>query len=195
MADLNIATENSPVNVRSSETHGYKSCNTVQRNSILLSSTGGNTSTNTSGNFAALRQRRQSSSTNAFPRGIYERRFIRYENTYRMEPDDDHKLDLFRIRCLATSVIETAIAGYTYDPNQAKHFAVALADLIRSQMKQLPFPRYKIMTQVCIGQKRGQNLRIVSRCIWDLKQDRHITITKETADAYVMVTIFFIYTE
>ncbi|CAF1240109.1 unnamed protein product [Rotaria sp. Silwood1] len=194
MADMSIVTENFPADVRSSEAPGYKSRNTGQRNSILISSIGGNTGTNTSGNFAALRQRRQSSS-NSFPRAVNERRFIRYENTYRMEPDEDHKVDLVRIRRVATSVIETTIAGYKYDANQAKQFAVALADLIRSQMKQLPFPRYKIMTQVCIGQKRGQDLRIASRCIWDLKQDRHITITKETADAYVTVAIFFIYTE
>ncbi|CAF1262293.1 unnamed protein product [Rotaria sordida] len=194
MTDLNIAIENSSADVRSSETHGYKSRNTLQRNSILISNTGGNTGTNTSRNFAALRQHRQSSS-NSFSRSVHERRFIRYENTYRMEPDDEHKVDLVRIRHVTTSVIETVIAGYKYDANQAQQFAVALADLIRNQMKQLPFPRYKIVTQVCIGEKKGQDLRITSRCIWSRKQDCHITITKETPDVYVTVTIFFINTE
>jgi hypothetical protein len=92
-------------------------------------------------------------------------------------------------------VIETAIADYKYDANQAKQFSVALAERVRNHMKQLPFPRYKIVIQVSIGQKKGQDLRITSRCIWDVQWDRHITITKETSDAYVTVTLFYIYTE
>ncbi|CAF3311025.1 unnamed protein product [Rotaria socialis] len=194
MADSNINIELSPNEVRNLETHGYKSRNTSQRNSILISNSGANLGVNTSGNNASLRVRRESS-INSFARAAYERRFIRYENTYQMEPDDEHRIDLVRIRRVATSIIETAIAGYKYDGSQATVFTMALADRIRSQMKQLPFSRYKIITQVCIGQKRGQDLRIASRCVWDSKQDRHITITKESSDAYVTATIFFIYSE
>lgn len=184
MADLNTVIEDFSGEKRNSKTRII-----LPRSSILYSGGGLN-----SGYNSGTRPRCQSSRNSSF-RGGYDRRFIRYENTYRMEPNDEYKLDLVRVRRVATSAMETAIAGYKYDANQAKQFSATLAERIRSQMKQLPFPRYKIVTQVCISQKNGQDLRITSRCIWDLRWDRHLTITKETSDAYVTVTIFFIYTE
>jgi hypothetical protein len=194
MADLNTVTEDPPAEARNTERRTSITRMTLPRNSILMSSGGANINANSSGNNSAVRSRRQSSRS-SIPRLGLDRRFIRYENTYHLEPNDDYKADLIRIRRVATSVIETAISGYKYDPNQGKQFSLTLAERIRSQMKQLPYHRYKIITLVCIGQKRGQDLRVASRCIWDVKWDRHITITKETADAYVTVTIFWIYTE
>jgi hypothetical protein len=186
MADLNASTEEPSAETHNTEKFASKTRVHLPRNSIFITHGGINLS---------VRTRRQSSRRTSSHRGGFDRHLIRYENTYRMAPDDDHKVDLVRIRRIATGVIETAIADYKYDANQAKQFSVALAERVRNHMKQLPFPRYKIVTQVSIGQKKGQDLRITSRCIWDVQWDRHITITKETSDAYVTVTLFYIYTE
>ena len=166
-----------------------KTRNHLSRNSILITS-----GRIDSGSHSGVRQRSQSS-RNSHYYGKHDRRFIRYENTYRMEPADDDKLDLPRARRVANSVIEASIAGYSYDANPAKQFSIVLAERIRNQMKQLSFSRYKIITQVSIGQNMGQDLRMVSRCLWDLRWDNHLTIIKESSAAYVIVTIFFIYTE
>lgn len=193
MADLNPVVEELSGDISSSEKRSSKPRVSLPRNS-------GGPSTGSSGNAtgssatATARVRRQSSRT-SIPRAGYDRRLIRYENTYRMEPDDDHKVDLVRLRRVATSVIETAISGYKYDPKQGKQFSLGLAERVRSQIKQLPFHRYKMVVQVTIGEKKGQDLRVASRCMWDVKWDRHLTITKETQDAYVTVTIFLVYTE
>lgn len=187
MADLNTvvedATESSPVNRKS------KPRVSAPRTSLLPTSV-----TGIGGSLAASRGRRQSSRT-SIPRAGLDPRLIRYENTYRMEPDDDHRVDIARLRRVATSVIDTAVSTYKYDPKQGEEFACALADRVRAQIKQLPFSRYKIIVQVVIGQKRDQDLRVTSRCIWDVKFDRHFTISKETNDAYVTVTMFLVYTE
>ncbi|CAF0877805.1 unnamed protein product [Rotaria sp. Silwood1] len=193
MADLNTVAEETPVDPSSSEKRSSKPRVSVPRNSILIGTSGAGTS-GFGATAAGARARRQSSRA-SIPRAGFDRRLIRYENTYRMEPDDDHKADIARLRRVATSVIETAISGYKYDPNQGKQFSLALAERVRNQIKQLPFQRYKIVVQVSIGEKKGQDLRVASRCIWDLKWDRHLTISKETSDAYVTVTIFLVYTE
>ena len=190
MADLNTVVEDSSTEARIAERRSSKVRNILPRNSILLTSSGGLNSGYNSGS----RQRRQSSRNSSYRPG-YDRRLIRYENTYRMEPNDNHKLDLARVRRVATSVLESAITGYKYDANLAKQFSMTLADRLRGQIKQMPFPRYKIVVLVSIGQKTGQDLRIISRCVWDAKLDRHFTITKETSDAYVTVTICYVYTE
>ncbi|CAF0827544.1 unnamed protein product [Didymodactylos carnosus] len=139
------------------------------------------------------RNRRQSS-MNSIPRN-FDRRFIRYENTFRMEPDDDRRIDIAKVKRIGNMVVDSAIKGYQYDPNNAKMFTSRLSEQIRNQMKQLPANRFKFITHVCLGQKKNQDLRVASRCLWDLKCDRHITITKETKDYYVTITIFCVYSE
>jgi hypothetical protein len=191
MADINAVVEDTPVEAPNVEKRSSKSRFSIPRTSIMTGNAGGNM---TGGNITGGRARRQSSRT-SIPRAGFDRRLIRYENTYQMEPDAEHKVDIARLRRVATSVVETAISGYKYDANQGKTFSLALAERVRSQIKQLPFPRYKVVVHVSIGQKKGQDLRVVSRCMWDLKWDRHITISKETKDAYVSVTIFLVYTE
>ena len=147
-----------------------------------------------SGNHSGVRPRSQSSRSPPY-HSKHDRRLLRYENTYRMEPNGNSKLDLARARCLIKNVLELSIAGYNYDADHAKQFSIILAERIRHQLKQLSLLCYKIVTQVSIGQKKGQGLFMTSQCLWDTRWDNYITITKETASAYVTVTVFFIYTE
>ena len=193
MSDLNPVMEDSSAEASMPEKRISKPRVSVPRNSLLMGSVGANAAAAVGG-AAGARGRRQSSRT-SIPRAGLDRRLIRYENTFRMDPNDENRVDLARLRRVAGSVIETAIGGYKYDPNQGKQFSLTLADRVRSQIKQLPFARHKAVVQVVLGQKKGQDLRVASRCIWDLKVDRHITITKETNEAFVSVTIFLVYTE
>jgi tctex1 domain-containing protein 2 len=198
MGDLNPVMEDTSAEVVVPGKRTSKPRVSVPRTSLLTSSIAaaptGPAAAVTGAAAAAARARRQSSRT-SIPRAGLDRRLIRYENTYRMDPNDENRVDLARLRRVASSVIETAIAGYKYDASQGKQFSLTLADRVRSQIKQLPFSRHKAVVQVVLGQKKGQDLRVASRCMWDLKWDRHMTITKETNDAYVSVTIFLVYTE
>lgn len=189
MNDLTPTSDEAPSIEKSiSERRNSKSRIVIPRNSIFFNSLSNPTTQ------ATVRARRRSSRT-SLPRLGFDRRLIRYENSYRLGPDQDHRLDITRLRRVATTTIESAIIGYNYEGTQGKQFSVALAELIRSQIKQLPFTRYKIVVQVVIGQKRGQDLRVTSRCMWDTQLDRHLTISKETKDAFVCVTMFLVYTE
>ncbi|CAF4344347.1 unnamed protein product, partial [Adineta steineri] len=40
-----------------------------------------------------------------------------------------------------------------------------------------------------------QGLLVASRCLWDIQLDRQLTISKQTANAFITVTIFLVYTE
>jgi hypothetical protein len=44
--------------------------------------------------------------------------------------------------------------------------AKQLADDLRERVKLLGYERYKLIIQVTVGQKTGQAMRIVSRCLW-----------------------------
>ena len=189
MSDLNPVMEDSSAEASMPEKRISKPRVSMPRNSLLISG-----AVAAAAAAAGGRGRRQSSRT-SIPRAGLDRRLIRYENTFRMDPNDENRVDLARLRRVVSSVIESSIGGYKYDPNQGKQFSLVLADLVRSQVKHMPFARHKAVVQVVLGQKKGQDLRVASRCMWDLKVDRHITITKETNEAFVSVTIFLVYTE
>ncbi|CAF0807840.1 unnamed protein product [Didymodactylos carnosus] len=140
-----------------------------------------------------IRSRRQSS-LNSIPRS-FDRRLIRYENTYRMEPDQDRKIDIGKVKRIAQMVLDSAVKDYVYDAQNAKLLVGRLSDQIRNQMKQLPANRFKFITHVSLGQKKHQDLRVTSRCLWDVKWDRHITVSKEGKDFYVTATIFCVYSD
>ncbi|CAF1482985.1 unnamed protein product [Adineta steineri] len=87
----------------------------------------------------------------------------------------------------------TSIFGYKYVANRAKLFSSSLAEHIYNEIKQLAFARYKTIVQVIIGLKRSEGLFVTSRCFWDVQLDRQLIISKQTATAFITVTIFLVY--
>ncbi|CAF1109472.1 unnamed protein product, partial [Didymodactylos carnosus] len=168
--------------------------NLTQRDSLPRNSTQRDSLPRNSTHRLSLGRNRRQSSMNSIPRNL-DRRFIRYENTFRMEPDDDRRIEIANVKRIGNLVVESAIKDYQYDPNNAKLFTSRLSEQLRYHMKQLPSNRFKYVIHVCMGQKQNQDLRVTSRCLWDLKCDRHVTIVKETKDCYLTVTIFCIYSE
>jgi len=185
MTDITpVAPETSP-DALNSEKVTSKSHASKRRSSVVPGSVGNN---------SALRLRRRST-RHSIPRTGFDRRFIPYENTYRMEPNSNYKADLGQLRRIATHIIETAIYGYKYDPNRVKKFSSGIAERIRNEIKHLSFSRYKTVLQILVGQKKGQDLFVASRCLWDLEWDRYLTISRENATACITVMIFLVYTE
>ena len=187
MGDANVNTDSraASIDVSTSEKHHSKAYGYVRRSSIFP---GFNPNMFTT-------RMRHLSTRSSIPRSGYERRTIRYESTYQMEPDQDHKVDMDQLYRVATETLATALLGYRYDATRARKFSSNLAERIRNEIKQLPYTRYKIVVHVVVGQRKSQGVLVASRCLWDVKLDRHITITKQTRNAYITVTIFLVYNE
>ena len=191
MADGNVSTVSTETtsDMHTSEKRTSKSHVSIRRSSIYPGLGSGFSSS-----MASMRIRRQSTRS-SIPRAGYDFRNIRYENTYRMEPAPDHKADMDQLHRLTTDILDSAMHRYRYDPNRVRKFVANLAERIRNEIKSLPFKRYKTIVQVVIGQKRSQGLLIASRCLWDVELDRHLTITKQTANAFVTAAVFLVYNE
>ena len=54
-----------------------------------------------------------------------------------------------------------------YDHATAKQLAESLADQIKTAVKALNIPSYKIVVQTVIGEISGQGVRVASKCLWD----------------------------
>jgi hypothetical protein len=127
--------------------------------------------------------------------GIQQRNIIKYENTYKTEPDPEKVFNNLRIEEHATQIMNNMLMGEKYDPARCPRLTKKLAESINDIVKQLPNPRFKLVTVVFIGERKGQDLRIASRCLWDSRVDNSITINYENENLFATAIIYGLYYE
>ena len=82
-----------------------------------------------------------------------------------------------------------------YDPVKAAQIAKQLADDLKERVKALGYDRYKLVVQVTIGQKIGQAMRIVSRCLWDSTIDNFVSEYFENESLCCVCQVYAFYFE
>lgn len=71
-----------------------------------------------------------------------------------------------------------------------------LADKIKNEIKlKLNLPRYKIIVQVTVGQRKDQGVRITSRCLWDTSTDNYASVNYQNEHVWVSALVFGLYTD
>jgi hypothetical protein len=71
-----------------------------------------------------------------------------------------------------------------------------IADKIKEKIKvTFNIPRFKLITQVTIGQKKDQGVRITSRCLWDTATDNYSTATFQNKHIWASAIVFGMYTD
>lgn len=55
--------------------------------------------------------------------------------------------------------------------------------------------RYKLVIQVTVGQKQGQAMRIISRCLWDQTNDNFASEYYENESMYCVCQVYGLYYE
>ena len=68
-----------------------------------------------------------------------------------------------------------------------------LSDAINQEVKQLPNPRHKLITIVFISERKLQDMRIASRCLWDTRFDNCVTVEYSNKSLYAVANIYGIY--
>jgi hypothetical protein len=72
----------------------------------------------------------------------------------------------------------------------------SIADKIKAAVRtELNVPRYKIVVQVTIGQKKDQGVRITSRCLWDTHTDNYASINYRNEHIWASAMVFGLYSE
>ena len=114
-------------------------------------------------------------------------------NTYRLEPVK--KFEHWKVTEIIKKTFEEHLMGENYDHEVCHHMSKILADVIKEQVKSLQFSRYKIISVVSIGQKRGQSVTTASRFVWDSKFDSYAEYSFEGEDVFAIGTVYGIYFE
>lgn len=119
------------------------------------------------------------------------------EPTYRMEPKnlppESELIDIIK------TYLEQRLSteSYSEDENAPKQITMKIADEVKEKLKcSKSWPdRYKCIVYVTMGQKKGQGVRVSSRCAWDARFDRSISYTFQNENLFCVVTAFAIYCE
>lgn len=119
---------------------------------------------------------------------------VLYENTYRMDPPIRFKSE--KVNGIISEVLEANLAGKTsYDPIECSTLTKSISHEIKVKVKELDFKRYKIICCTTIGEKKDQDVRIGSRCVWDADRDNFSSASFENAHIFATAVVFAVYYE
>ena len=121
-----------------------------------------------------------------------------YENTYITTPSgygEGAKFQRHKVQAILKSVLKERMEKQQYDPVKAAQISKHIAEDLREKVKALGYDRYKLVIQVTLGQKKGQAMRIVSRCLWDTSTDNFASEYYENESLYCVCQVFGLYFE
>ncbi|XP_029474178.1 tctex1 domain-containing protein 4 [Rhinatrema bivittatum] len=116
-----------------------------------------------------------------------------YENTYRLAPEEACRFNASGVRRALESVLTSRLWDAAYSPVTTGQLAQSLTDLIRSKVKELMPPRYKLVCHVVVGQMGNQGLTVASRCLWDHENDNFASVTYSNASLFAVATVHGLY--
>ena len=116
-----------------------------------------------------------------------------FENTYQLGPNQ--KFESYKVKKIIDDVFEEQLKTETYNQNASKQLCKTLSEMIKSKVKELKVPRYRIVCIVSIGQLRDQGFRMGSQCVWDPKHDTFASSSYKNNSLFAVGTVFAVYLE
>merc|ERR1711957_117744 len=119
-----------------------------------------------------------------------------WENTYIMAPKDEEVFQPSKV----TAVIERVMKAYfadkeEYVSEEAKGWTLDVSNDIKTAVKELNIPRYKIIVQVVIGEQASQGVRVASKSLWDTTSDNWASFTFQNNAVFAVGMVFGCYYE
>ncbi|CAG2228984.1 dynein light chain Tctex-type 5-like [Mytilus edulis] len=121
---------------------------------------------------------------------------IRYENTYRIAPDDTIATKI--VNSIMNNTILEVVSGEEEDflDKEGRGFlCTRLSDAIRQRIKAEYFnSRFRIIVHVTIVQENA-TISVGSRCLWNDSTDTHTSVTVPFEDSVIVATCYMLYYE
>ena len=117
------------------------------------------------------------------------------ENTYKMSPDRGTVFNCSKIRQITEEILEQELSNQKYNHVTCGALTCDLAVKIKAAVKDLGFPRYKIVCQIVVGQVQDQGLEAASRSVWDSKTDNYACVSYKNDSIFAIALIHGIYYE
>ena len=118
---------------------------------------------------------------------------ITYENTYKMTPNTAFPEN--KIRKVLESILSRELGDTQYEAESCRQLTSRISDVIKREVKDLDLDRYKLVCIVHIGQRGNQEIKVGSRCLWDVRLDTYISVEYQNTSLFAIATVFGIYFE
>lgn len=92
-------------------------------------------------------------------------------------PEFEDKFRPADVERIVETVVKDHLEGQPYDGEEMPKLIKVLTDAVQAKIKALKYKRYKIITHVALGERRGEGVVAVTRCIWDPMSDCLATYT------------------
>ena len=126
---------------------------------------------------------------------------FRLENTYKLGPDENKRFFAYKLQPnIVEFVVERMNNSEKLNPSGYNPKAVAaltrdLADSLRREAKNMSTPRFKVVVHVVAGENNQQDVRVGSRCLWNIDYDNCVSVSHKTKYVWASVVIYVLYTE
>ncbi|XP_032757364.1 tctex1 domain-containing protein 1 isoform X1 [Rattus rattus] len=118
---------------------------------------------------------------------------VRMENTYQLGPTKP--FPVATVNRILEDVLTTYLQEAKYDPEFCRQMTKTISEVIKTQVKQLMIPRYKLIVTVYIGQRDDQSIVIGSRCLWNPKSDTVSSYTFKNPTLFALANVYAVYFE
>ena len=119
------------------------------------------------------------------------------ERNYEIRPKLIVKFSKDKVYGILDSVLKQKMEEMKekYNHDQAMQLNKEICDEIKNQLKdpKLNFKRYKILVHCIIGEKKGQGIKIGTRCMWDTTCDAAVSASWESEYTYAFVIAYGVY--
>ena len=119
----------------------------------------------------------------------------KYENTYRLEPDEKSRFSPARVEAILKDVLESRLRNVRYTPEQCRRVTTDLVTIIKSRTKTCDFRRYKLVCNVLIMENKGQGSQVVSRGLLNADTDSFAAYTYRNASLIAVAHVHGLYFE
>ncbi|KAM8850129.1 dynein light chain Tctex-type 5-A-like [Spinachia spinachia] len=118
---------------------------------------------------------------------------ITMENTYQLGPCK--RMPLTAVTDILEDVLTAYLQMEKYEVEWSQKMTKTICEVIRSRVKELMIPRFKIVILVTIGQLTGESMQISSRCLWDASNDTFASYSFRNSSLFGLATVYAVYVE
>lgn len=118
---------------------------------------------------------------------------VRYENTYKMEPDK--RFNIQEVKDILQETLDDSLQDVKYDPTRCRALANTLSHTICERVKLLGFKRFKFVSTVTIGEFKSQGVRVASRFLWNEKHDNWVDAVFTSPEIFAVGVVYAVYQE
>ncbi|XP_006899064.1 PREDICTED: tctex1 domain-containing protein 4 [Elephantulus edwardii] len=115
--------------------------------------------------------------------------------SYRTEPAPGERWQAARAQRALEEALAARLHSTCYSGLEAGPLARELCEQVRLRLREFSPPRYKLVCSVVLGPRAGQDVRVVSRALWDAARDGLASAAFTNASLFAVATVHGLYCE